>query len=205
MNCIQRTIVNCNNFDTHWSLYKLIEKCRIYAFLSSHCVQEQQIEMANMYSPTFPGSLTASENLCQGHTSENAITTVKPTCSTKQLPSYDENDRIGDFSRPHSLPTVADRHTDLNCISPAVMAALLSGEFSHIVEQFMVVDCRYPYEFEGGHIREAINIWNSDSLLTHFFYDNKQKTVTHSSQKRKILILHCEFSLERGPTMLRFL
>ena len=65
--------------------------------------------------------------------------------------------------------------------------------------------CRYPYEFEGSHIREAVNIWNSDSLLTHFFQENKQKSVTDSSQKRKILIFHCEFSLERGPTMLRFL
>lgn len=33
------------------------------------------------------------------------------------------------------------------------MAALLAGKFSNIVERFVIVDCRYPYEYEGGHIK----------------------------------------------------
>lgn len=33
------------------------------------------------------------------------------------------------------------------------MAALLVGKFSNIVERFVIVDCRYPYEYEGGHIK----------------------------------------------------
>lgn len=27
------------------------------------------------------------------------------------------------------------------------------GKFSNIVERFVIVDCRYPYEYEGGHIK----------------------------------------------------
>lgn len=33
------------------------------------------------------------------------------------------------------------------------MVALLTGKFSSIVEKFVIVDCRYPYEYEGGHIK----------------------------------------------------
>lgn len=33
------------------------------------------------------------------------------------------------------------------------VVALLTGKFSHIVEKFVIVDCRYPYEYEGGHIK----------------------------------------------------
>lgn len=33
------------------------------------------------------------------------------------------------------------------------MVALLTGKFSNIVEKFVIVDCRYPYEYEGGHIK----------------------------------------------------
>jgi len=33
------------------------------------------------------------------------------------------------------------------------MAAAMSGQFEHLVERLVVIDCRYPYEFEGGHIK----------------------------------------------------
>lgn len=33
------------------------------------------------------------------------------------------------------------------------MVAALTGQFDHVVEQVIVIDCRYPYEFEGGHIK----------------------------------------------------
>lgn len=36
---------------------------------------------------------------------------------------------------------------------PLQVVALLMGKFSNIVEKFVIVDCRYPYEYEGGHIK----------------------------------------------------
>ena len=33
------------------------------------------------------------------------------------------------------------------------MVAALSDKFNHLVERVIVMDCRYPYEFEGGHIK----------------------------------------------------
>lgn len=33
------------------------------------------------------------------------------------------------------------------------MVAALTGQFDHLVDQVIVIDCRYPYEFDGGHIK----------------------------------------------------
>ena len=51
------------------------------------------------------------------------------------------------------LQTVDGKHQDLKYISPETVVALLTGKFSHTVEKFVTVDCRYPYEYEGGHIK----------------------------------------------------
>lgn len=74
---------------------------------------------------------------------------------------------------------------------------MLKGEFDGIITTFTIVDCRYPYEYAGGHIKGAINIWEKDSLLSHFF-----KAPQHPNpNERHIYIFHCEFSSKRGPQM----
>lgn len=52
------------------------------------------------------------------------------------------------------------------------MVALLMGKFSNIVERFVIVDCRYPYEYEGGHIKVRRGDKRSpeDSLVLSFLY-----------------------------------
>ena len=35
---------------------------------------------------------------------------------------------------------------------------LMDGRFSETVEQVTIVDCRYPYEFDGGHIKVIIKL-----------------------------------------------
>jgi len=32
------------------------------------------------------------------------------------------------------------------------MAKLLQYEYSDVIEKCTIVDCRYPYEYDGGHI-----------------------------------------------------
>ena len=95
------------------------------------------------------------------------------------------------------LPIVYGKHPDLKAISPETMHQLLKKELPE-VENFTIVDCRYPYEYEGGHIEGAINIWNKDSLLQKFKCNRELKT-------RNVIIFHCEFSSERGPKLARFL
>jgi len=36
------------------------------------------------------------------------------------------------------------------------MASLLRNELDKVVESFTVIDCRFPYEFSGGHIQVVV-------------------------------------------------
>ena len=112
-----------------------------------------------------------------------------------------ESSLVGDCSRSHSLPTVPGKQQDLKYITPETMADILTGrielpENAH----FQVIDCRYPYEFEGGHIPGAFNLHTQEKLS-----DFVNKYHEASDKKDTILIFHCEFSSERGPKRARFL
>ena len=84
---------------------------------------------------------------------------------------------------------------------------------------FRIIDARYKYEFDGGHIRGAENFgsWNEEEFDKEFFPESLGPKLVDSSDKeneplasatdskRHILIFHCEFSSVRGPSLLRFL
>ncbi|XP_052791774.1 M-phase inducer phosphatase 1-like [Mya arenaria] len=68
-------------------------------------------------------------------------------------------------------------HKDLTSISPEVTADVIRGSFSDVIGDVTIVDCRYPYEFEGGHIRGALNMYTKDevnSLLQKPVADDKR-------------------------------
>uniref|UniRef100_A0A673TUI5 M-phase inducer phosphatase n=1 Tax=Suricata suricatta TaxID=37032 RepID=A0A673TUI5_SURSU len=114
----------------------------------------------------------------------------------------DHRELIGDYSKAFLLQTVDGKHQDLKYISPETMAALLAGKFSNIVEKFVIVDCRYPYEYEGGHIKTAVNLPLERDAETFLL---RSPITPCNLDKRIILIFHCEFSSERGPRMCRFI
>uniref|UniRef100_A0A8D2I969 M-phase inducer phosphatase n=1 Tax=Urocitellus parryii TaxID=9999 RepID=A0A8D2I969_UROPR len=100
------------------------------------------------------------------------------------------------------LPVVSGRHQDLKYINPETVAALLSGKFQDLIEKFYIIDCRYPYEYLGGHIQGALNLYSQKELYNFFL---KKPIVPLDIQKRIIIVFHCEFSSERGPRMCRSL
>ncbi|XP_029901130.1 M-phase inducer phosphatase 2 [Myripristis murdjan] len=110
-------------------------------------------------------------------------------------------DLIGDFTKPFVLPTVEGKHQDLKYITSEIMVAALNGQFNHMVERIIVIDCRYPYEFEGGHIKGALNL-HEEGQAEDFLL--KTPITPSSPDKRILIIFHCEFSSERGPRMCRF-
>ncbi|XP_074025748.1 M-phase inducer phosphatase-like [Leptinotarsa decemlineata] len=116
--------------------------------------------------------------------------------------SSSEQDMVGDFSRNCSLPLIQGRHRDLKAISPQTMAQLIKGSFRDVIGSFKIIDCRYPYEFESGHITGAVNLYTREQCMQ--LLNNSQITIAHSG-KRDILLFHCEFSSERGPNLYRFL
>lgn len=86
------------------------------------------------------------------------------------------------------------------------MARLLNGDFESSIASYKVIDCRYPYEYDGGHIRGAVNLYTQEQILDEFVNRQTEMATTDSlAPKRNILIFHCEFSSERGPKLSRFL
>ncbi|XP_076229293.1 uncharacterized protein LOC116433465 isoform X2 [Nomia melanderi] len=120
--------------------------------------------------------------------------------------STTDNDLTGDFSKPCVLPLAVGHHEDLKSISTETLAALIRGDFNDRIGSFTIVDCRYPYEFDAGHIQGALNLYSKDlierSLLEPL--TNAPK-IQPDTNKRNILVFHCEFSWERGPNLSRFL
>ncbi|XP_068091412.1 M-phase inducer phosphatase 1 [Hyperolius riggenbachi] len=113
----------------------------------------------------------------------------------------DQRDLIGDFTKAFLFPTVSGRHQELRYITPELMVRVLSGHYDPFIERCVIIDCRYPYEYEGGHIKGAINLFMEQEVEDYLL----KNPICSTSSKRVIIIFHCEFSSERGPRMCKFL
>ena len=88
------------------------------------------------------------------------------------------------------------RNQGKNSISPDTLANFLSTADQHQTP-YLIVDCRFDYEYEGGHIKNAINI-NDPQAMKDFFF---QKRDNIECLMRSVIIFHCEFSQKRAPEM----
>ncbi|PTB62934.1 Rhodanese-like protein [Trichoderma citrinoviride] len=94
---------------------------------------------------------------------------------------------------PHFL---TDDPTDtIPRITKETMLAILDGKYSDKFAQRMVIDCRFEYEYEGGHIDSAVN-HNNKELLANQLFETPMDGLT-------LLIFHCEYSAHRAPLMAR--
>ncbi|KAL3864444.1 hypothetical protein ACJMK2_006128 [Sinanodonta woodiana] len=107
---------------------------------------------------------------------------------------------IANGTRSYCLPTVPGKHRDLTSISCHTMAALVRGNNSDDIGKVTIIDSRYPYEYNGGHIKGAVNIYLREGIRKLLSLPRDQ-----SAHKNHIIVFHCEFSSERGPKMYRFL
>lgn len=87
--------------------------------------------------------------------------------------------------QPDSIPRIAKE----------TLLEILDGKYDDEYDQRMIVDCRFEYEFEGGHIDGAVN-YNDKKLLTSHLFESNMPGKT-------LLIFHCEYSAHRAPIMAR--
>ena len=77
-----------------------------------------------------------------------------------------------DFSREVALPTMiaGTKHQDLPSIDCHTLAQVLEGEYAHKIDCVRIVDARYKYEYDGGHIRGAENWghWDEEVFWAEF-------------------------------------
>ncbi|KAM3717517.1 M-phase inducer phosphatase cdc-25.2 [Dirofilaria immitis] len=85
------------------------------------------------------------------------------------------------------------------CISAETLAALLmSMTMEQFLQRFILIDCRYPFEFLGGHIRGAYNLFDPAAVEAVFYPDDMEQRTQLMTKKP---IFYCEFSQKRAPAI----
>ncbi|KAF8561955.1 hypothetical protein P879_01658 [Paragonimus westermani] len=74
-----------------------------------------------------------------------------------------------DVKRHRALPVVQRTDSGLHCVSIDTVADLVSDSHEKRNISYVIVDCRFPYEYEGGHIRGAVNIFTHSDLVQEIF------------------------------------
>lgn len=69
---------------------------------------------------------------------------------------------------------------------------LMDGAYAEHIDEFFIIDCRFGFEYDGGHIEGAHNISALDVLQKVFFPPRPG---------RCLIVFHCEFSSHRAPRM----
>ncbi|OHT17323.1 Rhodanese-like domain containing protein [Tritrichomonas foetus] len=100
--------------------------------------------------------------------------------------SCSQQSTIFDFNDKNSDP--------FKTISSHELALLLKDPSSHQFDQIIILDARFEYEYRGGKIRGARNI-NSRAVMIGVF--------NHFINQNVLIVFHCEFSQNRGPTLMR--
>ncbi|KAK6358674.1 cell division cycle- protein [Orbilia blumenaviensis] len=94
------------------------------------------------------------------------------------------------------LPCFGTEKDVLKRITRETMIDVLDGKYTHQYDELKIVDCRFEYEYEGGHIAGAININNTDDVDKVLL---SLRSETEAEAKKTLLIFHCEYSAHRAP------
>jgi len=94
---------------------------------------------------------------------------------------------------PHFLPNEPD---SLPRIQQDTLINVINGQYDSHYDKILIVDCRFEYEYDGGHIEKAVN-YNDKERLAKDLFDE-------IPPPRTLLIFHCEYSVHRAPRMAKF-
>lgn len=89
-------------------------------------------------------------------------------------------------NEPDSLPRISD----------TTLVSIINGEYDSLYDNKYIIDCRFEYEYNGGHIDGAINYCEKEKLSERLFGADAP-----SDTAKTLVILHCEFSAHRAPRM----
>ena len=129
----------------------------------------------------------------------------RPCFWPKVTPGNSPARMMSDRLKPGILPVtgqVHDMHASIRSILPETVMALLQGAYAGRVDEFLIVDCRFPHEYEHGHIPGARNIWTMERVVDAFLAN---PVVDMTNGARTVIVFHCEFSALRGPLQMRYL
>lgn len=72
------------------------------------------------------------------------------------------------------------------------MRDVLNNAYTSLFDKVIIIDCRFDYEFNGGHIPNALNFQSTIAMTDYLF-----QKITPAT----LIVFHCEFSIQRAPRM----
>ncbi|KAH0564906.1 hypothetical protein GP486_001705 [Trichoglossum hirsutum] len=118
----------------------------------------------------------------------------KDACASAGLQSIMDVDESHKLLLPSFIPE--DRPDCLPRVSRETLIDVLDGKYGRLYDHTIIVDCRFEYEYEGGHIEGAVN-YNDKELLA--------KKLFECANSNTLIIFHCEYSAHRAPIMAQFI
>lgn len=119
---------------------------------------------------------------------------IEEATYSTNAPLQSINDEGPCLQLPHHVRE--DQADTLPRIDKGVLLDVMDGKFNDRFDRIMVIDCRFEYEYEGGHINGALNYNDKEHLTAQLFADPNPRTA---------LILHCEYSVHRAPIMAKYI
>lgn len=98
------------------------------------------------------------------------------------------------------IETFKVKNDSIPRINVQTLCKILDGNYNEFFNEITIVDCRFEYEYKGGHINGAVNV-SSQKELEVKFLENNDGLKSFQSNKKRLIIFHCEFSSYRGPLM----
>lgn len=124
---------------------------------------------------------------------------MKPKTDATPSPVSKPLEAVMDIEEPHEpgLPHFfnEDPGDSIPRITKETLLDVLDGKFSAQFAQKLIIDCRFEYEYDGGHIEGAVN-YNDKELLSNHLFNTPMEGKT-------LIIFHCEYSAHRAPRMAR--
>jgi len=125
---------------------------------------------------------------------EDVMSQDKPS-NVPSLPSIMDVEASNTLKLPHFVP---DGQTgDLPRITKETLVKVMDGTFNHYYEKLVIIDCRFEYEYSGGHIDKAVNFNDKEQLASRLF--------DIEPTPKALLVFHCEYSAHRAPIMAKFI
>ncbi|KAF9009423.1 hypothetical protein BDQ17DRAFT_1235420 [Cyathus striatus] len=136
-----------------------------------------------------------------------SVLTLKDSPSAKfmaaGLPGFGDNEAHGKI-----LPCHRVTEDGLMRITSETLDQLLEGKFEEKITDYHIIDCRFDYEYSGGHIAGAVNINTTsavEELLLGPSLTKPRPSISGDLTRKTILVFHCEFSAKRAPTFAKHL
>lgn len=127
---------------------------------------------------------------------ENSGDVINPKDATNAQPklqSVVDMEEPAELVLPHFFPD--GPNDSIPRISRSTFLEILDGKFDEQYDHRLIVDSRFEYEYEGGHVDGAVN-YNDKELLSSQLFESPPRG-------RTLLVFHCEYSAHRAPLMAR--